>query len=124
MAGDLTQQLAKFLDRHLVFPLLEYLSNKHLYDDDDIQKAKISLLAHTNMVDYAMDIYATLYNTDKVPQDMKDRRTEARVQTRSKAALKRPAVVEEPRSCCHVAVNAGDLLVGHAALVVHRSSAV
>ena len=76
MAGDLTQQLSRFLDRHLVFPLLEYLSNKHLYDDDDIQKAKISLLAHTNMVDYAMDIYATLYNTDKVPQDMKDRRTE------------------------------------------------
>ena len=76
MAGDLTQQLSRFLDRHLVFPLLEYLSNKHLYDDDDIQKAKISLLAHTNMVDYAMDIYATLYNTDKVPQDMKDRRSE------------------------------------------------
>ena len=87
MAGDLTQQLSRFLDRHLVFPLLEYLSNKHLYDDDDIQKAKISLLAHTNMVDYAMDIYATLYNTDKVPQDMKDRRTEVSVSSAASRCL-------------------------------------
>ena len=75
MAGDLTQQLSKFLDRHLVFPLLEYLSNKHLYDDDDIQKAKISLLSATNMVDYAMDIHQTLYNVEEPPQEMKDRRT-------------------------------------------------
>ena len=75
MAGDLTQQLSKFMDRHLVFPLLEYLSNKHLYNDDDIQKAKISLLSATNMVDYAMDIHQTLYNAEEPPQEMKDRRT-------------------------------------------------
>ena len=79
MAGDLTQQLSRFLDRHLVFPLLEYLSNKHLYDDDDIQKAKISLLSATNMVDYAMDIHQTLYNTEEPPQEMKERRTAVRI---------------------------------------------
>jgi eIF3 subunit 6 N terminal domain len=34
---DVTFELSKHLDRHLVFPLLEFLSNKELYDEDQIQ---------------------------------------------------------------------------------------
>jgi eIF3 subunit 6 N terminal domain len=76
LAGDLTQQLAKHLDRHLVFPLLEFLHHRQLYDEADIQKAKIALLDHTNMVDFAMDIHETLYGKGSVPQAMNDRRDE------------------------------------------------
>lgn len=75
-AGDLTQQLSEFLDRHLVFPLLEFVYNRQLYDADDIQKAKIALLGNTNMVDYAMDIHESLYGKGSVPQAMNDRRAE------------------------------------------------
>lgn len=65
---DLTPRVAPQLDRHLVFPLLEFLQERTLYPDEDILKAKIELLNHTNMVDYAMDIHKSLYHTDDVPQ--------------------------------------------------------
>lgn len=67
---DLTQRIAPQLDRHLVFPLLEFLQEKGLYPEEDILKAKIDLLNNTNMVDYAMDIHKTLYHSDDVPQGM------------------------------------------------------
>lgn len=34
---DLTHALSKFLDRHLVFPLLEFLSARGTYDPKSIQ---------------------------------------------------------------------------------------
>jgi translation initiation factor 3 subunit E len=72
---DLTATLAKSLDRHLVFPLLEFLSAQQLYPDEQIQQAKIDLLSKTNMVDYAMDIFERLHNAP-APDEMKQRRTE------------------------------------------------
>ena len=72
---NLTPVLARYLDRHLVFPLLEFLSQRPLFDGADIQGAKIDLLAKTNMVDYAMDIYKELYNKE-APQEMRERRSE------------------------------------------------
>lgn len=73
---DLTSSGVKYLDRHLVFPLLEFLSQQQLYPEDDIQKGKLELLQKTNMVDYAMDIYKALYNRDDVPPEMRSRRHE------------------------------------------------
>lgn len=67
---DLTPRIAPNLDRHLVFPLLEFLQERQLYPDEQILKAKIELLNKTNMVDYAMDIHKSLYRTDDVPQGM------------------------------------------------------
>jgi hypothetical protein len=65
---DLTPRIAPNLDRHLVFPLLEFLQERQLYPDEQILKAKIELLNKTNMVDYAMDIHKSLYHTEDVPQ--------------------------------------------------------
>ncbi|XP_020691005.1 eukaryotic translation initiation factor 3 subunit E [Dendrobium catenatum] len=73
---DLTSRIAPHLDRHLVFPLLEFLQERQLYADEEILKAKIDLLSKTNMVDYAMDIHKSLYHTEEVPQEMMDRRAE------------------------------------------------
>ncbi|KAK9825491.1 hypothetical protein WJX74_001021 [Apatococcus lobatus] len=71
---DLTRQLSKFLDRHLVFPLLEFLSEKgkevQIYDEADIQKAKLDLLQKTNMVDYTVEIYQSLYDVKTTPSEM------------------------------------------------------
>lgn len=70
MAGyDLTSRIAPNLDPHLVFPLLEFLHERQLFADEDILKAKIELVSHTNMVDYAVDIHKSLYHTQDVPQD-------------------------------------------------------
>ena len=65
---DLTPRIAPNLDRHLVFPLLEFLQERQIYEDEHILKAKIELLNKTNMVDYAMDIHKSLYHTEDVPQ--------------------------------------------------------
>jgi len=75
---DLTPTIATYLDRHLVFPLLEFLDieKEHplIYNPEDLLKAKLDVLDKTNMVDYAMDIYKKLHKTDEVPQAMKERR--------------------------------------------------
>lgn len=65
---DLTDRIAPNLDRHLVFPLLEFLHERQLYADEEILKAKIVLLSQTNMVDYAMDVHKSIYYTQDVPQ--------------------------------------------------------
>ena len=65
---DLTPRIAPNLDRHLVFPILEFLQERRLYEDGQILKEKIELLNKTNMVDYAMDIHKSLYHTEDVPQ--------------------------------------------------------
>ncbi|KHN41695.1 Eukaryotic translation initiation factor 3 subunit E [Glycine soja] len=90
---DLTPRMAPNLDRHLVFPLLEFLQERQLYDDNHILKAKIDLLNNTNMVDYAMDIHKSLYHTEEVPHDMVDRRAEV-VASRSR----RPPPPSSPSS--------------------------
>ena len=63
---DLTFRVSKFLDRHLVFPLLEFLSQKQLYSAAEIEAAKLELIEKTNMVDYAVDIYQGLNQTNEV----------------------------------------------------------
>ncbi|XP_054778883.1 eukaryotic translation initiation factor 3 subunit E isoform X1 [Prosopis cineraria] len=85
---DLTPRIAPHLDRHLVFPLLEFLQERQLYENDQILKAKIELLNKTNMVDYAMDIHKSLYHTEDVPQEMVDMRAEvvARLKAQEEAA--------------------------------------
>lgn len=65
-AHDLTLRNAAFLDKHLVFPLLEFLSQRGVYDGADIEAAKLELIGRTNMVDYAVDIYQQLHQTNEV----------------------------------------------------------
>ncbi|KAL3755241.1 hypothetical protein ACJRO7_002313 [Eucalyptus globulus] len=103
---DLTPRIAPNLDRHLVFPMLEFLQERQLYPDEEILKSKIELLSQTNMVDYAMDIHKSLYHTEDVPQDMMERRAEvvARLKALEEAAtplvnfLQNPSAVQELRA--------------------------
>ncbi|CAN6203413.1 unnamed protein product [Urochloa humidicola] len=75
---DLTPRLARHLDRHLVFPLLESLQERGLYPEEEILAAKLRLLAGTNMVDYAVAIHGSLHGADdeEIPGDMAVRRAE------------------------------------------------
>lgn len=73
---DLTSRMGQYLDRHLVFPLLEFLSSHAIYNDNDLLKGKLDLLSNTNMVDFAMDVFKTLYPDQEVPQRMKDKRND------------------------------------------------
>ncbi|KAK4775983.1 hypothetical protein SAY87_023944 [Trapa incisa] len=97
---DLTPRIAPNLDRHLVFPLLEFLQERQLYPDEEILNSKIELLSKTNMVDYAMDIHKSLYHTEDVPQDMVERRAEvvARLKSLEEAALPLVTFLQNPNS--------------------------
>jgi len=58
---DLTSAVSPFLDRHMVFPLLEYLDTLindkiYSYSSKDVAAARLCLLRPTHMVDYAIDI--------------------------------------------------------------------
>jgi len=75
-ACDLTRKLTPNLDRHLVFPLMEFLSQRDFYDQTDLQKAKLDLLSKTNMVDFAIEIHASLYPDDPNPQALINKRVE------------------------------------------------
>jgi hypothetical protein len=58
--------LSPFLDRRMMFPLLEYLDSlinagTCAYQPKDVAAARLVLLRPTHMVDYAIDIYKNLH---------------------------------------------------------------
>jgi len=65
---DLTNKIAEHLDRHMIFPLLEFLSSRKIYDEKSILAMKLELLQNTNMVDFAVDCYKNLYPSDEIPE--------------------------------------------------------
>ena len=72
---DLTSKLSPFLDRHMMFPLLEYLDSLINagtcgYQSHDVAAARLALLRPTHMVDYAIDIYKELHPSGDIPAEM------------------------------------------------------
>ncbi|EMC99974.1 hypothetical protein BAUCODRAFT_358059 [Baudoinia panamericana UAMH 10762] len=64
------------LDRHLVFPLLNFLEEETPEDEDttDITQLKYSLLQTTNMSDFIGDLYARLNGLSERPQEYAQKR--------------------------------------------------
>ena len=72
--NDLTSKIAQYLDRHMIFPLLEFLSSHRIYDEREIVEMKVDLLKNTNMVDFAMECYRNLHPDEQVPEELVDKR--------------------------------------------------
>lgn len=77
-AYDLTPMVAKFLDRHLVLPLLDFLSTQEMpiFDSKDLLKARVQLLSKTNMVDFHEELHKLLHETEEAPAEFEARRKE------------------------------------------------
>ncbi|XP_049851630.1 uncharacterized protein LOC126326527 [Schistocerca gregaria] len=71
---DLTPKIIPFLDRHHVLLLLSFLEENRIYDEGDIKLAKYNLLKSSNMIDLLIEIHASIYGDDNIPQEMKEKR--------------------------------------------------
>ena len=72
---DLLPKLIPHFDRHLIFPLLEFLAG--LYDDlTEINKIKFDLLKPTNMTDYVSSLWQEINDSDDVPEEFVKKREE------------------------------------------------
>lgn len=80
---DLLPKLVTRLDRHLIFPLLEFSSgqieNEDGQSDDpaktrELLKAKYELLKKTNMTDYVANLYCDLEGLQDPPKEFTDKR--------------------------------------------------
>lgn len=47
---DLTRTISKYLDLHMMFPLLDFVEMSHIYPADQVAQARLDLLDSTNMV--------------------------------------------------------------------------
>merc|ERR1712226_800384 len=57
---DITHLLTPFFDRQLIIPFLEFLSEKEIYKEEHILKAKTELLMGTKMIDAVLEIYDSM----------------------------------------------------------------
>lgn len=71
---DLTHKMAHYLDIHLLIPIMEWLESTDMYVKKDIDVAKLELLEPTKMVDYIIEVYKAVNETEEVPQEMMERR--------------------------------------------------
>lgn len=73
---SLLPKMIPHLDRHLVFPLLNFLEEETPEDEDttDITQLKYALLKETNMSDFVGDLYAQLNNLQDRPQEYTKKR--------------------------------------------------
>lgn len=79
---DLTSKISPFLDRHMMFPLLEYLdglinAGTISYSSKDVAAARLALLRPTHMVDYAIDTYKSVHGDGaEVPKEMEEQKSQ------------------------------------------------
>ncbi|GIY31435.1 eukaryotic translation initiation factor 3 subunit E [Caerostris darwini] len=71
---DLTSKIGAYLDRHLVFPLLEFLHVKQVYDERELLLGKLEIVKNTRMIDYAIDIHKQLHPNAIIPEELLEKR--------------------------------------------------
>lgn len=75
---NLLPKLVGHLDRHLIFPLLDFEAGQVAEDDDakalEFTKAKYELLKTTNMIDFIGNLKAELEGLEEAPAEFNEKR--------------------------------------------------
>lgn len=74
--NDLLPKLVTHLDRHLIFPLLQFVADQEEDASVEITKAKYELLKKTNMTDYVATLYCELEGVNEPPKEFASKRQE------------------------------------------------
>lgn len=74
--NDLLPKLVSHLDRHLIFPLLQFVADQEEEPTPEITRAKYELLKKTNMTDYVATLYCELEGVDEPPKEFAVKREE------------------------------------------------
>ncbi len=74
---DLLPKLIPHFDRHLIFPLLEFVTS-HEGEEPSIEtiKTKYELLKPTNMADYVANLWQEINDSDEIPEEFVKKREE------------------------------------------------
>ncbi|XP_037932587.1 eukaryotic translation initiation factor 3 subunit E [Teleopsis dalmanni] len=73
---DLTRINCQYLDRHLTFPLLEFLCGKEIYNQKELLEYILETVNKTNMIDYTMDTRKRLNLSQDMPEELVQRKGE------------------------------------------------
>ncbi|KAK9477765.1 eIF3 subunit 6 N terminal domain-containing protein [Lipomyces japonicus] len=94
---DIIPRILPYLDRLLIFALLQHIQEQNLYPADALLQAKYDVMKETNMVDYVSDLYKQLHAGSE-PEGLTDRRTQvlAKLQDYEKQAGKVLNLVKDP----------------------------
>lgn len=74
--ADLLPKLVPHLDRHLVFPLLQFVGDQGEEPSAESTKAKYELLKKTNMTDYVASLYCEMEGLEEAPAEFAKKRQE------------------------------------------------
>jgi translation initiation factor 3 subunit E len=64
---DLSRTIIQYLDRHLAFPVLDHLAKTNLFPEEDVQIAQYELAKGTNMVDFAAQLFQSVWPHHEIP---------------------------------------------------------
>jgi translation initiation factor 3 subunit E len=73
---DLLPKLIPHFDRHLIFPLLEFVASQEAEPMEEITKTKYELLKHTNMTDYVANLWREIHGVEQIPEEFLKKREE------------------------------------------------
>lgn len=70
---DLTSRIVPFLDRHVIYPILESL--REVYSEQVVNQMEYDLFKETNMISFLRGMYQKLNGTDDLPEELLEKET-------------------------------------------------
>lgn len=91
-------EIIPFLDRHLVYPILDFLQDHNEFPEKDILHAKFDLLEDTNMPGHCAELYKEIHGVEEAPErfEAKSIKIEAELATLEQSSQSIMQVLENP----------------------------